>query len=430
MNHLKKIFVLLLFLPFNQCTNKNNLYKDGVYIDIYQGKSRVIKNGDVLDIKGVAGSKYVKEARMAGANVIRTWDEQHAQEILDSALVNNLYVLLGIYIPAPRHGYDFEDQEFIQQQKDRISSIVNRYKDHPALLFWAVGNEVEIIPKNYKVWIQLNKLVSHTKSIVPAHPVTTMIAPFRRAIFYSRLFLRDIDFLSVNCFGQLPDLERHINTPIFGWTGPVIISEWGTNGPWEELEKTKWGVPIEKNSTTKASIIKQRYYQYLHNQSSIDLLGTFIFYWGNKDQFTNTWFSIFSENGERSEVYYAMKEIWTGENNENKPPTITGLYINQKSAYDDILISSKDTLLANVEVSARCPDSLVYKWKILKDNIIIDEHDQLAFAVEAENVDFDSQFNRTRFIAGLDEGPYRLFVEICDKKNNFAYANIPFYILK
>lgn len=430
MNHLIRVIFLLLLLLFGQCTKKNNLNKDGVYIDNYQGKSRVIRHGEILDIKGVAGSTYVKEARLAGANVIRTWNEQHAQEILDSAQAYNLFVLLGIYIPEPRYGYNFEDQEFIQLQKDRISNIVNRYKDHPALLFWAVGNEVEIYPNNYKVWIELNKLVSHAKSIDPKHPVTTMIAPFRRAIFYARLFLKDIDFLSVNCFGQLNELDERLNVPILGWNGPVLVSEWGTNGPWEELEKTKWGVPIEKNSTTKATIIKQRFYEYLHNQSGIDLLGTFIFYWGNKDQFTNTWFSIFSENGERSEVYYTMKEIWSGENDGNMPPTITGLYINQKSAYDDILVRGKDTLLAKVEVIARCPDSLVYKWKILKDNIIIDEQDQLTFAVEAENVDFVSQFNRTRFIARLAEGPYRLFVEIYDTENNFAYANIPFYILE
>ena len=47
-----------------------------------------------------------------------------------------------------------------------------------------------------------------------------------------------------------------------------------------------------------------------------------------------------------------------------------------------------------------------------------------------EQVDFILSKNNVSFKTNLENGPYRLFVEIYDSNNNYAYANIPFYSLK
>jgi hypothetical protein len=403
--------------------------KDGVYIDLYQGKSTVFRAGNPIEIRGVSGFNRISEAREAGANVIRTWDEKNAKAILDSALANHMYVMMGIYIPKPREGADFKDQKFIEAQFERIAEIVNAYKNHPALLIWGVGNEVELYPTDLTIWRRLNDFIKHVKSLDNRHLVTTMITPFRKTIFYSKIFLDDLDILSINCFGQIVQLEEKLGAPLLGWDRPIIISEWGTNGPWEELEKTKWGVPIEKNSSKKAEIISDRFEKYLGPTSQLNIIGSFIFYWGHIEQYTNTWFSIFSEGGERSEIFYTMKNIWKDNSDAILPPHVSGIHINGKSAYDNIFIKRNDLMNAQVSIESSL-DSLNYFWRVSKDNIIIEESDRLVSNLKDENLDFICDENMVQFNADMVGGPYRLFVEIYDQHNNFAYANIPFYVLE
>lgn len=416
-------------MALSHCTKNRVQNKDGVYIDFYQGKSTVFIGEDPLEIRGVSGYDYIVEAKEAGANVIRTWDEKNAKAILDSAWANQMYVMLGIYIPKPREGADFDDQKFIDAQCERITEIVNIYKDHPALLVWGVGNEVELYPTDFMIWRRLNDFIKHIKSLDDKHLVTTMITPFKKNIFYSRIFLKDLDILSINCFGHLVQLEEKLNNPLIGWDGPVLISEWGTNGPWEELEKTQWGVPIEKNSTKKAEIVGERFQKYLSPGSKMNICGSFIFYWGNIEQYTNTWFSIFADGGERSEIYFTMKYNWKGENANKVPPQVSGIHMNGKSAYDDVYIKQNEEILAQVILMDQL-DSLNYFWRISKDNIILEDIDREISSLKDEEIDFIYEENHVQFIAEMEGGPYRLFVEIYDQNNNFAYANIPFYVLE
>lgn len=215
--------------------------------------------------------------------------------------------------------------------------------------------------------------------------------------------------------------------PLVGWNGPAMITEWGTNGPWEELERTKWGTPIEKNSSTKAEIIRNRYNDIFLSSGS-PYMGNFIFYWGHHHEYTITWFSIFSEQGYKSEIFYEMKNLWNKSSEPNLPPKVKGIFINKKSAYDDIILKNNENYSASVIVEDS--DSLRFSWKIVMDNIYIKEADFLNFSTpEMEQVDFILSKNNVSFKTNLENGPYRLFVEIYDGNNNYAYANIPFYSL-
>ncbi len=425
----KKVLFLLVLLLAYGCEDNKSIDKDGIYIDLYQGKSHLFVKGKPFEARGVAGSKYIGEASEIGATIVRTWDEFNAKEVLDSASANEMYVLLGIYLPKPSDDNDYTSDSFRDKQKKIITAIVNQFKNHPALLGWGVGNEIEVYPKDFQVWRRLNSFVRLVKEIDPNHPVTSVIAPFRKSILYSKLFLNDIDFLSVNTFGDIVDLEKKLNHPVLGWRRPVMITEWGTNGPWEEIEKTDWGSPIEKNSTTKAVIIKNRYKKYLTNNPDLDNLGSFIFYWGNIVQYTNTWFSIFSENGRKSQTYYTMQEIWGHSLAHNNPPVVSGIFINNKSAYDNIILSRGQDVFAKIWIIDPESDSLKYKWRLSKDNLIDDEYDRLMIGLEDENVTFKLNENKVEFNLSVTPGPYRLFVEVYDEGENYAYANIPFYVV-
>lgn len=424
---LNKLYILLLVPFIVQCANIEKNISDGVFIREIDGEHVVFKNGKEFEIRGVSGNTYLKEAKEVGATVIRTWHEENAQAILDSAFKYELHVILGIYIPEPRNGYDYSSEEFINTQKNRITIIVNKYKNHPALLFWAVGNEVEYYPSRFIVWRQLNNFIKLVKTIDNKHPVTSAINPDQMCIRYSKIFLRDMDILSINAFGEIGEVAEKLNMSMLGWDGPTMITEWGTNGAWEELEKTTWGAPIEKNSTTKAEIIRNRYND-IFLSSDCRYMGNFIFYWGHRHEYTNTWFSIFSEHGDKSEIFYEMKSLWNNSSEQNLPPKVKGIFINKKSAYDDIILKSNENYSASVNVEDS--DSLRFSWKIVMDNIFIKESDFLiASDNKKEKIDFILSENSVSFDLNLKNGPYRLYVDIYDGNNNYGYANIPFYVL-
>lgn len=272
-------FLLMSVLVLSLCSPEQKVIKDGIYLKKIQGKSHVFFNRGKIDIKGVAGYTNLREARLAGATVIRTWNETGIRQILDSALLHELYVILGIHIDNPFRNTDAD--ETIARQNRKIEEVVSTYKDHPALLFWAVGNEVDPYGRDFRVWRQLNRYIRMVKSIDRMHPVTTAIINGRRTIALSKIFLRDLDILSINAFGGIWALEKKLGMPIFSWDGPVIISEWGINGPWEENERTTWGAPIENTSSMKVEILKERFETYLE-APDFDCIGSFIFYWGTR----------------------------------------------------------------------------------------------------------------------------------------------------
>jgi hypothetical protein len=363
----------------------------------------------------------------AGATVIRTWHTENAQAVLDSAFKHGLYVVLGIYIPEPRNGFDYSSKDFIINQRNRITNIVNEFKGHPALLFWAVGNEVEHYPSSIVVWRQLNNFIKLVKSNDDKHPVTTVITPARMSIRFTKIFLRDLDILSINVFGGINEIEAKLQMPLVGWDGPAMITEWGTNGAWEERNRTKWGTPLELNSSAKAEIIRKRYEEVFLGPSS-RYIGDFIFYWGYRYEYTDTWFSVFSEYGDKSEIYYEMKNLWNTTPAQNLPPKVKGIFINDKSAYDNIILKNNENYHAKVIVEDT--DSLRFSWRVAMDNIHIKESDFLNLpGPEMEQIDFKMSENEVSFKTELVNGPYRLFVDIFDDHGNYAYANIPFYVL-
>ena len=71
---------------------------------------------------------------------MRTWDAEGigqgdtTQELLDKAHALGLTVTVGIWLEHERHGFDYGDPDQVAEQFEKARSIVERYKDHPAVL--------------------------------------------------------------------------------------------------------------------------------------------------------------------------------------------------------------------------------------------------------------------------------------------------------
>lgn len=79
--------------------------------------------------------------RRMGVNTIRTWGEVLSEKFLDAAWNGGdhpLYVVMGFWIQCRE---DYSDSTVRQEHKDAFRAYVERYKDHPAVLAWGIGNE-------------------------------------------------------------------------------------------------------------------------------------------------------------------------------------------------------------------------------------------------------------------------------------------------
>ena len=96
--------------------------------------------------------------------------------MLDEAHKHGLYVTMGIEVARERHGFDYNDEAAVAKQFERIKKEILQYKDHPALIIWAIGNELNLRATNPKVWDAVNQISKYIHEVDPNHLTTTTIA--------------------------------------------------------------------------------------------------------------------------------------------------------------------------------------------------------------------------------------------------------------
>jgi len=204
-----------------------------------------------------------------------------------------------------------------------------------------------------------------------------------------------------------------------------VITEWGPSGHWQ-VPKTPWKSAIEETSTEKAMVYKQRYETIRHDPMC---LGGYVFFWGNKQEQTHTWYGMFLETGERTGAVNEMQYLWTGKWPENLEPRIESFTVNEKKPEENIYLYAGDECKAVVRVIDPESDPLAFHWEILP------EPKQYGYGGRGEKkpeaisgLILEEHGGTIRFKSPPDEGAYRLFVTVLDGNRNAAVANIPFFV--
>ena len=157
-----------------------------------------------------------------------------------------LTVTVGIWLGQERQGFNYNDPGSVRQEVEKARAFFRRYRRHPALLMWGLGNEMEGSGDNPVIWRTVNEIARVAKSEDPDHPTMTVIAEAGgRKISQFMSLCPDIDVLGINSYGGLPTLPKRLADA--GLNRPYVITEFGPPGPWE-VRKTSWGAPVEPTS--------------------------------------------------------------------------------------------------------------------------------------------------------------------------------------
>ena len=401
----------------------------------------VVKNGEAYQllvdgapyrIKG-AGLEFGNIASLAraGANSFRTWrtnnGKQSAKEVLDEAKGHGLTVTMCLELKRERHGMDYSNAKAVAEQKEDLRQQVLAIKDHPALLAWAIGNEMNLDYSNMAVWNAVNDIAKMIKEIDGNHPTTTPLAGIKKAdIDYIKVNCPDLDFISIQMYGDIINLQKRITDA--GWINrPYVITEWGATGAWE-VPKTSWGASVEQSSSEKAASIKERYEKAI-SQDLNNNLGYYIFLWEQKQECTSTWYGLFSEDNLSTEPVDYITEIWTGKRPPNSAPRIISGLLNGKEKGADIYLTAGKSYSANVEASDIDGDLLTFHSEVVPESTNRKSGGDLEERPQAiEDAVSTVNSKGITFNAPIKSGPYRLFVYVYDGKGAMGTINFPFFV--
>jgi hypothetical protein len=423
MSILRNIMTLLVLFVMSPS------FAQAVKVEVKQvdGNWQLFRGGEPYYIKGAGGLGYMEEVVERGGNSIRTWSVDDAQEVLDKAHELGLTVMMGLWVQHERHGYDYDNEAANKAQLEYFTKMVKKHKDHPALLMWSIGNEVDLFYSNTKVWNVVQEIAKMIHEVDPNHPTNTVTAGLdEKEVALIMENAPDIDIYAINTYGEVGIIRDKIRAS--GWTGPYIIAEWGPNGHWE-VAKTKWSAPIEQTSREKADSYFERYNTHIYPDQEM-CIGSYVFLWGQKQETTATWYGLFSNGGQSSEVLDVVEKSWKGEWPANRAPSLDSLSLDDQQKGEDIYLIAEEMYAANIFVTDDSDDKLKYDYKIYPESTNTKAGGDLEKEPPAMTglIKKNDGKGTVNFKAPKEEGPYRLFVYVNDSEDRLAYANIPFFV--
>lgn len=170
-----------------------------------------------LDYAGFAGVDIPRFVEL-GVNVVRTYEPLLDREVLDQLWAAGIQVINSIY---PYGGAD----------PGVVSERVRAVADHPAILFWSLGNEwnyngLYVDLDHAESLARINEAARLVKAEDPTHPVATIYGELPSLETIGNMV--DIDVWGINAyrglgFGDLFDRWRELSDK------PMFVAEYGAD---------------------------------------------------------------------------------------------------------------------------------------------------------------------------------------------------------
>ena len=403
---------------------KVEIRKENGYFRLYRGGQPYFIRGAVYG--GDPNGKFpMKDLAACGGNSVRS----NGTRILDEAQRLGMTVLVNLPMRMElAHKFNYSDPEAVRRQYEEMKKLVMEFKDHPAVLMWAIGNELEVGYKDRNVWNAVNDVAKMIHEVDPNHPALTVVGD--DWVDYGNIQeierrAPDLDLLGINNYKDIEKVPANVRAN--DWNKPYVVTEWGPSGDWA-VPRIEWKAAIEETSTEKAQLILENYRNVMLKDAE-RCLGSYVFIWLWRFERTHTWYGMFLESGERTEAVNVMQYVWTGHWPANRAPRIEQLAIDGKLAADNIYMKPGDRHTATLKVRDPEGDPVTLRWEIMPEVA----RAGYAGMGEKRSNPMPELIQKTGereivFTAPKQQGAYRVFVFALDGQGNAATANVPFFV--
>ena len=398
-----------------------------VTVEKQNGEWSLYVNNEPFEVKGATFGydkdvanydQYFEELKYLGVNTIRTWGTgENTPQLLDAADKQGIKVMLGIWMRHGRPGMEADDsfdyltdEEGKQAMYDNAISIVKRYKDHPAILTWGIGNEVYLnmaTDEEKLAYSQLlQKIGSEIKTLDPGHPITSVEAWIFGVDWWSE-HVPSIDIYGLNVYGAgasvlVQELAKK------GVDKPYVITEFGVRGEWE-IEEDENGVKPEPSDQEKYETIVNGYRDWIRDEPQC--LGVYVFHYSDDSRFLGPWL-LTHFRGKRRPQYWAIREAYTGRTAEKEVPVITSLNLPEDT------LSSGTWIPVEIAVKNKEQEALDVSFyynqrtgsRVRRDQLLaLNQRGSLAEGLEVQ--------------LPLEHGGIKIYAAVSDAANNVGIAS-------
>jgi hypothetical protein len=339
------LFVLISFFTFN-LSGQTSIEKNG-------DKWSLLVDGQLFKIKGATFGydkdvqnyeHYFKDLQSIGVNTIRTWATgKNTSKLLDAAHKYDIKIMMGIWMRHGRPGYEDDDSfNYLEENAgkqymyDNAIEIVEKYKSHPAVLTWTIGNEVYLNmatdPEKEAYSKFLEKICSDIKKADSTHPIVSVDA-WTFGLDWWQKYVPSIDIYGLNSYGAGVSLlsQELIKRKI---DKPYIVTEFGVTGEWD-IKTEKNGIKFEPTDQEKYDAIATGYHDWIDNKSNC--LGVYVFHYADGSNFISPW--LFTHhNGMKRPQYWALREAYTGQKPTNNVPIIEEFELPNSEIKSDVWV--------------------------------------------------------------------------------------------
>ncbi len=275
------------------------------------GRPFYIQGAGVGEAFGKNKENYLELAKELGVNAVRTWGtDQGTRQYLDEAHRLGLFVDAGIWIDqvdAKKTVSYLRDDVYKVKKERETLDYVRRFKSHPSVLAWNIGNECIFFTKDplerEALCLFLEALVQKVKKEDPDHPVLyTSVNSLD--LPYLKKYVPSLDLIGMNVYGSVVGSQSGWQALDFG--KPYVITEFGPLGPWD-LPKDKHGKMLEQEDVTKAQ--QYRNHWALLRERRGKNVGGFVFHIGETTQESLTMWNI-NDHLYKKEPFVVMQKLF------------------------------------------------------------------------------------------------------------------------
>ena len=405
------------------------------------GTWKMLVDGSSYFIKGLAASnklpnKYWFPISTYGGNSIRQYSvDGSTQSLLDSAHLRGITVVLCLYAKHEADGFDYNDTAAVNQQLQDFKYWVQQYKDHPALLMWAIGNELNSGYSNLKCWNAVNDISVMIHNEDPNHPTSTILAGSSTTVLNAVASRApDLDCVGINAYGALSLV--HDKVLISNINKPYYIGEFGPRGTWESTDTTSFGTLHELSSTSKANDYKSKWGAYIKANEGHACLGGYAFVMGyQKHGAVPMWYGMRSRMNRAFGALEGLQYQWTGTFPSNRAPQIAGsrnhIILGGLTEDDNVTLTAGQNYTGSLAATDPEGDPITYEWTVVAEGTQISQNFLISgtYPGIANTVTYNPATNSVTVKAPSSPGKYRLYGFVKDDHNHIACACLPFRVL-